>query len=139
MIGKDRRSRILLEELGCGTLEHHTHVEVQIAHLLRNVRSGVNRDDKVDAVLSTDGVDQILVPRNPIFPSIPAVDDLVEEDALNKVAIPLLGSLQLLKDVLLGELSGVWNASVSLVIRLNCCSILSLDVEQDLLGSGTES
>jgi len=51
----------------------------------------------------------------------------------------MLGSLQLLKDVLLGELSCVWNASVRLRIWIDCCSVLSLDIEQNLLGPGTES
>jgi hypothetical protein len=139
VVRKDRRSRVLLEELSCRTFEHHTDVEVQIAHLLRDVRSGINGDHEVQSVLAADRVNQILVPRNPIFTGIPAVDNLIEEYPLNKVTIPLLGSLQLLKDVLLGELSGVGNTSVILGIGVDCCAILSLDIEQDLLGSSAQS
>ena len=51
----------------------------------------------------------------------------------------MLGSLQLLKDVLLGELSSVRNTSVLLSIRIDRRTVLSLDVEQYLLGPSTES
>jgi len=51
----------------------------------------------------------------------------------------MLGSLQLLKDVLLGELSGVGNTPVRLSIRIDRCAVLSLDIEQYLLSPSTES
>ena len=51
----------------------------------------------------------------------------------------MLCPLQLLKDVLLGELSCVGNPSVRLIIRVDRRTVLSLDVEQNLLGPGTKS
>ena len=139
MIGKDRRSRILLEELGRGTLKHHTDVEVQVAHLLRDVGSSVDGDNEVQSVLTADRVNQILIPRKPIFSRIPSVDNLIKEDPLDEIAIPMLCSLQLLKDVILGELGGIRNASIRLIIRVDRCAVLSLDVEQYLLSPSAES
>ena len=77
MVRKYRRSGILLEELGGRTFEHHADVEVQIAHLLRDVGSSIDGDNEVDSVLTADRVDQILIPRKPILTSIPSVDYLV--------------------------------------------------------------
>ena len=139
MVRKDRRSRILLEELGCRPLKHHTDVEVEVTHLLGDVGSGVDGDHEVQPVLAANRVDQILIPRNPILPSIPAVDDFIEEDALNQVAIPMLSPLQLLKDVFLGELGCIRNTSVILRIGIDRGAILSLDVEQKFLCSCAKS
>ena len=83
VVWKNRRSRILLEELGCRTLEHHANVEVQVTHRLRDVGSSVDGDHEVQSVLAADRVDQILVPRKPVLSGIPAVDHLIEEDTLN--------------------------------------------------------
>ena len=51
----------------------------------------------------------------------------------------MLGSLQLLKDVFLGELSSIGNTSVILGVGIDSRAILSLDVEQDPLGPCAES
>ena len=51
----------------------------------------------------------------------------------------MLSALQLLKDVLFGELSRIRNTSVLLSIGIDGRSILSLDVEQEFLRSRTES
>ena len=139
MVWKNGRSRILLEELRSCPLKHHTDVKVEVAYRLRDVGSCVDRNHEVDTILTADCVNQILIPRNPIFSNIPAVDDLIEEYALDKIAIPMLCSLQLLKDVLLGELGSVGNTSVLLSIGVNRCAVLSLDVEQYLLGPSAES
>ena len=51
----------------------------------------------------------------------------------------MLSAIQLLKDVLFGELSRIGNTSVLLSIGIDGRSILSLDVEQYLLSTSAES
>jgi len=51
----------------------------------------------------------------------------------------MLSSLKLLKDVLLGELSCIGNASVILGIGINGGAVLGLDIEQDAFGTSAKS
>ena len=139
MVWKNRRSRILLEELGRRSLKHHTDVEVKVTYRLRDVGSGVDCNHEVNAILPADRVNKILIPRKPIFSRIPSVDNLIKEYSLNQVSIPMLSSIKLLKDVLLSELSCIGNTSVILGIGINGGAVLSLDVEQDPLGASTKS
>lgn len=51
----------------------------------------------------------------------------------------MLSPLQLLKDVLLGELGCIRNTSVILSIWIDGCSVLGLDIEQKFLCSCAKS
>ena len=139
MVREDRGARVFDQERGGVLLEHHAHVEVELAHVLGDVRPRVDDDEELFAVLGPDLVDEGLVGGDASSLGAPAVDGFVEEDSLADVPVLSLRLLDLSEDVRLGVLVHVRHVRAPRVTSRECGGeVLGLHVEHGPLRPGSE-